>query len=220
MPNFVVALLLFIPFQSADQHIQDSRSVVIILSETQKLVEQRDEFQTDVNEHMRNLGKLNDQGVVQNAAGIEGGGELIFMNVLDIINAQEIIEADPAVVLSLYDYELLEFTFLKGGLCNPDIPYETSAFDLILFSFKNNIASRKTGNLSDNRASHKDLLDKITRMDEVIMVGQFPNGDGEMVIIQRNTRKQEIINDPMADESYLHIDLHTLWINKGSFCEN
>jgi uncharacterized protein YciI len=177
-----------------------------------------EEAQVIENDHLKNIGRLSESGVLANAGPFEGGGEFMLLNTNTRNDTEKLLQKDPAIQNGLFKMEILSMEFRKGGICKPDVPYEMKTFSFVRFYATNQIASYKTNVDFDMKRVHQNHLDYLSSSGNVLVEGIFPGNDGGIIIYKGHSLDDKIEDDPAIKGGYLKAETKTIWLNVGSFC--
>ena len=172
------------------------------------------------NDHLRNIGRLSESGILANAWPIEGGSEVMVLNTSTLAQTEAVLMNDPAVAENLFYVEILGWRIQYGGICDPDFPYEMSTYTMIRYLPTNQIASYKTSVDFDMRTGHQEYINSLIESNDVIVEGYFGTNDGGILIYKGNALDPLIEQDVSIKDGYLVANKYTIWLNKGSFCTN
>lgn len=214
----VVMMWIHLPSISQAQEKQQTYMLAFLTPKDNEQLS-AEEIQVLENDHLRNIGKLSESGVLANAGPFEGGGELMLLNTSTRNDTEDLLLKDPAVQNGLFKIEILSMEFRRGGICNPDVPYEIKPFSFVRYLPTNQIASYKTNADFDMRRTHQNHIDHLSATGNVLVEGVFPGNDGGILIYKGNSLDDKISDDPAIKQGYLKAELKTIWLNKGSFCD-
>ena len=172
------------------------------------------------NDHLRNIGRLSESGLLANAWPIEGGSEVMVLNTSTRAQTKAVLMNDPAIAENLFLIEILGWEIRYGGICEPDFPYEMSTYTMIRYLPTNQIASYKTSVDFEMRSKHQDYINSLIDSQDVIVEGYFGTNDGGILIYKGNTLDPLIKQDASIKDGYLTAETSIIWLNKGSFCDN
>ena len=216
---FFIALLQSPAEQGFSQQDESGSYIVAFLTPIKNEDLSAQEIQVIENNHLRNIGRLSEDGLIANAGPFEGAGEFIIFNSKTLKETESILEMDPAVKNGLLEIEILSLQIRTGSICDPLIPYEMKTYTFVRFLPTNQIASYKTNTSFDMNRLHQGHLNKLVFSEDVLMEGLFSGNDGGILIYKGNTLDNRISEDPAIKEGYLKADFQTIWLNKGSFCD-
>lgn len=216
----LIAMIVLINLPSRSQS-QDKKSYVLVfLSPVSNERISVEEAQVIENNHLRNIGRLSESGVLANAGPFEGGGELMVLNTNTRNDTEALLNKDPAIQNGLLKMEILSMEFRQGGICSPEIPYEMQTFSFVRYSPTNQIASYKANADFDMRSTHQNYIDYLSSTGNILVEGIFPGNDGGIIIYEGHSLDDKIEDDPAIKQGYLKAEIKTIWLNVGSFCNN
>jgi len=212
-------LLINLPSWSQNEDNQHSYMLVFLTPVNNNQISD-EEAQVIENDHLRNIGRLSESGVLANAGPFEGGGELMVLNTNTRNATEALLKKDPAIQNGLLKMEILSMEFRQGGICNPHIPYEMKTFSFVRYSLTNQIASYKTNADFDMKRTHQGHIDYLSSSGNILAEGIFQGNDGGILIYKGNSLDSKIEDDPAIKQGYLKAEIKTIWLNVGSFCSN
>jgi uncharacterized protein YciI len=167
--------------------------------------------------HMANIERLAKEGKLIAAGPFEGGGGIFILNTTSIDEATAWVNTDPAVKANRWDVEIYPYRPRVGSICKVNAPYEMVACQFIRFN-----ANRSKSTARDYPQvfyKHDDFLKEIGKKALVVTEGIFGEFDGGILIINGEISKELMESDPAIQEGLLTMEMKTIWIAKGSFCE-
>ena len=206
-----IYILLFISLLiSSIGTAQDVSHVFVVLnSKPDKEVISRERQEELQKIHLENINKMVDEGKMSVAGPFDGGGGIFVLNTGDKKQANQWLQADPAIRAKRWDVEVLPVEFLKGGACLANEPYEMVTYHYIRVKYINDIANYKTSQTT------VDIWHDLTMLDGVLMIGTFMNQEGGVLVADRHIDKSHFA--PFSDQ--IELNRKNLWVAKGSFCE-
>jgi len=206
---------------SLGQNVEGNNNyILVLLTSIQNANLTVEEKQVIENNHLRNIGRMSENGLIANAGPFEGGGEIMLLNTTTRNETESLLEQDPAISNGLMTMEILSLQIRIGGICDPVFPYEMKTYSFVRYSPTNQIASYKTNSDLEMKRSHQRHIEMLTASGSIIMEGVFPANDGGIMIFKGSSLNEDINKDPAIMEGYLKSEIKTIWLNKGSFCDN
>ena len=170
-----------------------------------------------MNGHMTNIERLAKEGKLVAAGPFEGGGGIFILNTTSIDEANAWLNTDPAVKANRWNIEIYPYRPRVGSICKVNPPYEMVTYQFLRFD-----ANRSKSTARDYPEifyRHDDFLKEIGKKANVVTEGIFGEFDGGILIINGEISKELMESDPAIQEGLLTMEMKTLWIAKGSFCE-
>ena len=172
------------------------------------------------NRHLSIISDMSDDGYIVNGGPLESGVEVLIFQDTSKVDVPQLLKRDPAIGDGLYEYEVYNWTLRYGRVCPPSAPYEIRTYSFVRFSIVNSIASYKAREDLQMKLAHQHHMESVLQTGDVIAEGFFDKNDGS-VIIYREKKLDAILNEnPAVQRGYLRADFETIWLNKGSFCED
>jgi len=220
--SLVVLITLFVISNNilAQTDSTSIKFMLVFLSPNENTGLSNAEKQIIENDHLRNIGRLSESGILANAWPIEGGSEVMVLNTSTLAQTEAVLMNDPAIVENLFLVEILGWEIRYGGICEPDFPYEMSTYTMIRYLPTNQIASYKTSVDFDMRSKHQEYIYSLIESNDVIVEGYLGTNDGGILIYKGTALNSLIEQDPSIKDGYLMAQKYTIWLNKGSFCIN
>ncbi len=166
--------------------------------------------------HIKNINRLYSEGKLTAAGPFDGGGGLFFLKALNLKQAHDYLNSDPAVRAKRFNIEIHPFIFETGSLCKLDSSYSMTSYHFIHFtSPKNEKLQEKEREIYK---SGIELLDV-----KVIMEGYFTDTNSRLLIV--DTTGTEFFNEKLialgaSFQKFYKIERKRLYIAKGTFCED
>lgn len=167
--------------------------------------------------HMANIERLANEGKLIAAGHFEGGGGIFIFNTTSVDEAQSWLDSDPGVKANRWDVEVLPYTPRVNSVCSAKPPYEMVTYRF--FRFTANKTKSTARDYPQIFYKHDDYLKEVAKKADVVTEGIFGEFDGGILIIKGDFAKELLEADPAIQEGLLTLDVKTLWIAKGSFCE-
>lgn len=167
--------------------------------------------------HMANIERLAKEGKLIAAGPFEGGGGIFILNTSSIDEAKTWVDSDPGVKAKRWNIEIYPYRPRVGSVCKATAPFEMVAYQFI--RFEANKSKSTARDYPQIFYKHDDFLKEIGKNASVVTEGIFGEFDGGILVINGELSTGLIESDPAVQEGLLTVDLKTLWIPKGSFCE-
>jgi uncharacterized protein YciI len=199
-------------------HAQQNQYVFVFLNhktDSEKL--SKEETDKIMKGHMENIARLAQEGKLIAAGPFEGGGGIFVLNTKSVEEGSGWLNTDPGVQAKRWNVEILPFTVRAGGICPAKQPYEMVAYNFV--RFKAVVTKSTAPDYPEIFAKHHDYLKQIKATGNVLLDGVFGDYDGGITIIRGDLQQAVIEHDPGVQEGLFSLDIKTLWIAKGSFCE-
>lgn len=167
--------------------------------------------------HMDNINRLAKEGKLIAAGPFQGGGGIFVLNTKSVEEGTAWLSTDPGVQAKRWNVEVLPFTVRHGGICLAKEPYEMVTYNFV--RFKATVTKSTAPDYPEIFAKHDEYLKQIKVTGSVLAEGIFGDHEGGIVVIQGDLQKEVIEQDPGVQEGLFGVDIKTLWIAKGAFCE-
>ena len=167
--------------------------------------------------HLENIKRLIADGQLLAAGPFEEGGGIFMLQAESILNAQEILQSDPAVKAGRFSPEILPVHFLKGDLCSVKDIYDVSPHHYLRLKWLD--YERGTP------MAPKDslLLNIVSRMEErpvskVVAVISSNITDDGFIILEGGTDSMIYRSIDLSKLDHWDLDYKKLWVASGIFC--
>jgi len=167
--------------------------------------------------HMDNITRLAKEGKLIAAGPFQGGGGVFVLNTKSVDEATSLLNTDPGVQANRWNVEVLPFTVRHGKICLAKEPYEMVTYHFV--RFKATVTKATAPDYPEIFVKHDDYLKQIKATGSVLVEGTFGDHEGGIVVIQGDLQREVIEQDPGVQEGLFGVDIKTLWIAKGAFCE-
>jgi len=168
--------------------------------------------------HMANINRLAKEKKLLAAGPFEGGGGIFILNTTSKEEAQTWLQGDPGIQAKRWDVELLPYTPRVGSICPVGEKYEMIQYTLIRYDV---LVSKFTAqDFPQILKQHDDYLKTLTDTGNVVTDAIFGQRDGGILIVKGTLQREVIEADPAVQQELLDVQVRSLWIAKGSFCEN
>ncbi len=215
MKKTLIILSVFFTFFSCNRPFTDNYFVFLHPNPDRPIIPE-DSVMSLQQGHINNIKRLYSEGKLTAAGPFAMGGGLFFLKASDINEAQDYLISDPAISAKRFNIEIHPFIFETGSICKLDSMNDMTTYQFLQFtSFDNKKISEKDKQLY---LSGINLLKT-----KVIMEGFFTDVNVRLLII--DTTGIEAFNEKLRDlkssfSSMFNIENKSLWIAKGTFCEN
>lgn len=207
MKTLLLALVLSIP---AIVMAQEDKVFVFLNSKPDKQEIPEEETEQLMKQHLANIEQMAADGKLLVAGPFEGGGGIFIFNTTDVGLTKAWLQSDPAIKANRWDIEVFKISFMKGGACLAEEPYEMVTYDFTRVNYINDIANYKMNN-SDIQGWQEAVKEET-----VLAVGRFPQYDGGLIIATGGAKPSW--HNSFSDDQ-VSLEAKKLWIAKGSFCE-
>jgi uncharacterized protein YciI len=197
---------------------QQNQYVFVFLNhkpEAEKL--SKEESEKIMKGHMDNINRLAKEGKLIAAGPFEGGGGIFVLNTKSVDEGTTWLSTDPGVQAERWNVEVLPFIIRSGGICAAKEPYEMVTYNFV--RFKAVVTKSTAPDYPEIFAKHDDYLKEISATGNVLVEGNFGDHEGGIVVIRGELQRAVIEHDPGVQEGLFAVDIKTLWIAKGAFCE-
>lgn len=168
--------------------------------------------------HMANIQRLAKENKLLVAGPFEGGGGIFILNTTMMNEAKEWINTDPAIKANRYRIEILPWTPRKGSVCK--VGEETEMVFYTFIRYESHITKFNVQQAPEWFLKHDQYIKNIIKTGNTISEGVFDNSDGSTLIMKGQVDPEVILSDPAVKNGILKPVIKTLWVGKGSFCEN
>ena len=192
-------LLLFISTRLLSQATEKEYYFVFLNSNPDRAELPEDSVNQLQQGHMANINRLAKEGKLITAGPVKGGGGIFILYASSFDEVNEFLKTDPAIKTNRFKLEVYPMITINGNLCKvSEEDFEMVSYTLI--RYKNNITIDE---------ENKILVQiELQERNEGIVVLNY---DLEM------GNDKELSGFFNAEET---IYTKTLWIGRGSFCEN
>ena len=194
-----------------------SYSFVFLNKKSDTLQSSKEDVDKLMEGHMANIERLAKERKLITAGPFEGGGGIFILNTTSIDEAKAWVNTDPAVKANRWNIEIYPYRPRVGSICKANAPYEMVAYQFIRFN-----ANRTKSTAREYPQLfylHDNFLKEIGKKANVVTEGIFGEFDGGILIINGEISNELLESDPAIQEGLLTMEMKTIWIAKGSFCE-
>lgn len=195
------------------------RVFVFLNVNANKPVLAEDSVQRLMDLHFKNMASLGTQGKLINAGPFEGGGGLFVLNTASVDTARQWLYTDPAVKAGRWKIEMFPFTTTEGGNCVVGADYEMVSYLFVRYKASNEIANFKANVNAEKEVSTDALISRLKSNGDLIMAGYFDSNEGGILVLKEASGMEVINQSELAQSGSITFESKTLWIAKGSFCE-
>ncbi|MBL6447407.1 hypothetical protein JMN32_13905 [Fulvivirga sp. 29W222] len=199
-------------------HAQEKYMFVFLHSNPEKEVLSEQAMDSLQKGHMANIQRLSSEDKLLVAGPFEGGGGIFILNTNSISEAREWINTDPAIKAHRYRIEILPWTPRSGGICK--VSEDTKMVFYTFIRYQSHITKFNVQQAPEWFLKHDRYSHEIVKTGNVISEGVFDNDDGSILIMKGEVEPEVIMSDPAVKNGILQPELKTIWVGKGSFCEN
>jgi uncharacterized protein YciI len=168
--------------------------------------------------HMDNINRLAKEGKLIAAGPFEGGGGIFVLNTKSVEEGSNWLSTDPGVQAKRWNIEVFPFTVRSGRICAAKEPYQMVTYNFV--RFKAVVTKSTAPDYPEIFAKHDEFLKQIKATGNVLVEGIFGDHEGGIMIIRGDLQQAVIEHDPGVQEGLFALDIRTLWIAKGAFCED
>jgi uncharacterized protein YciI len=168
--------------------------------------------------HMANITRLAGEGKLRAAGPFQGGGGIFVFNTTSVDETKEWLSTDPAVKANRWDVEILPYRPIVGSVCKAPEPYEMVTYHFIRFW-----ADIKKFNVREAPTlivQHETYWKNLNETNALVTFASFGEMNGDILISTNAIDETVLSNDPAVKAGLIRFEKKTLWIAKGSFCEN
>lgn len=169
--------------------------------------------------HLKNIGKLQEEGKLFAAGPFVGGGGMFILHADNIDEAYSFLSTDPAITANRFMLEVFPFNIWNGDMCGAKEPYTMVTYQLVRLITDSENSDEIEKTRYNNRLFMGDLANNTNKM---VVHGQFYNdNDGVLILnVPDSATADQIINThPSVISGNLKYEIVPLWIAKGTFCE-
>ena len=192
-------------------------SFVFLNKKTDAIQLPKEEVDRLMDGHMANIERLAKEGKLIAAGPFEGGGGIFILNTPSTDEAKAWVDTDPGVKAQRWDVEIYPYRPRVGSVCKASAPFEMVAYQFIRFNANKSKSTAR--NYPEIFYKHDDFLKEIGKKASVVTEGIFGEFDGGILVINGEISSEAIESDPAIQEGLLTLEVKTLWVPKGSFCE-
>lgn len=216
-----IIIILFFTVTTDTLTVQTNENLffVFLNSNPDKLVISDSEAEDLQAGHLKNIGKLKDEGKLFAAGPFDGGGGMFVLHADNIDEANSYLKTDPAIAANRFLLEVLPFNIWNGDMCGAKEPYIMVTYQLVRLISNCEDSDDITKVRYNNRLFMSDLANNTN---EMVVHGQFNNdNDGVLIlnVLDSETAEQIINKHPSIVSGKLKYKVIPLWIAKGTFCE-
>lgn len=216
---FPVLFLLFFSFIiSASGQSGDKVFLVLLNINTNMPFFEDKEAERLQKGHLENIRRLFADGQLLAAGPFEEGGGIFILQAGSIMEAQEILQSDPAVKAGRFSPEILPVNFLKGKLCRVNDNYDVSVHHFLRLNWMDYV--RGTPMASKDSL----LLGIVSRMEErsvtkvVAVISSSITSDG-FIILEGGSDSMVYRAIDLSKLDDWDLDYKKLWVASGIFCQ-
>lgn len=175
--------------------------------------------------HVGNLGRLHAEGKCPLAGPLGSGGRLRGFVILDVkseAEARECFKADPFVQSKRLDMEFYPWATLKGAIGKPVEPPVLQKCALVILKKGPKWSGEDTPELRAGQRAHVDYLMSLRKSGELAFAGPFSeNNDTYRGVAVYRIEDVERVKalaeaDPQVRAGHLAVDVHPLFVGKGT----
>ena len=194
-----------------------SYSFVFLNKKSDTLQSSKEDVDKLMEGHMANIERLAKERKLITAGPFEGGGGIFILNTTSIDEAKAWVNTDPAVKANRWNIEIYPYRPRVGSICKANAPYEMVAYQFIRFNANRTKSTAREYPQIFYR--HDNFLKEIGKKANIVTEGIFGEFDGGILIINGEISNELLESDPAIQEGLLTMEMKTIWIAKGSFCE-
>jgi len=164
--------------------------------------------------HRANMERLANDGRLLIAGPFHGGGGLFVFSTSSVDSSKNWLATDPAIQAGRFKIEMLPYDPRIGGICRVGEEYEMTKFRFVRYGEKTHASP---GPLIEANEKHRKLMKSIIESGRVVAEGTFPDGQGGILV---GTFDESVVtSDLVVKNEAWEYSMRTLWIARGSFCE-
>lgn len=212
-------IITFLCFVVSVSVAQDHEYIFVFLNKRTDLPAiSKEETDRIMKGHMANIEKLASEGKLIAAGPFDGGGGIFIFKANTFSEVEEWISVDPGIQAKRWNIEMFPYFPRKGGVCGAKPPYEMVSYTFVRFIPE--IKKFSVPDYPEVFKQHDDFLKEVINGGYVITEGVFGPADGGIIILKPDADTSVFAKDPAVDQRVLLTEIKSLWIAKGSFCEN
>jgi uncharacterized protein YciI len=173
--------------------------------------------------HMANIDSLAQIGQLLAAGPFHGGGGLFVLKAASLEDADNMFKSDPAIQANRFITELYPLEMVLGAICPQKEGYEMVEYQFIKYEpVKEKFEDTDEKKSEKLNKRHTNFLTGNDFSIPLIAAGNFGSYNGGFLITTRNDEEvfdRLLLYDPWTKSGYFTTEINTLWIAKGSFCE-
>jgi uncharacterized protein YciI len=199
-------------------YAQQSFTFVFLNKRTDKAELPEAEVKKIMDGHMANINRLAKEGKLISAGPFEGGGGIFIFNTTSVEEAKQWLSTDPGVQANRWNVEILLYKPRINSACAVGEPYQMVTYHFIRFIAQ--VTKSTSHNYPEILKRHDEYIKvNFGSSGNIITEGVFGDADGGILVLKGDLQKDVFDNDPGVQEALLQVDIKTLWIAKGAFCE-
>jgi uncharacterized protein YciI len=167
--------------------------------------------------HMANINRLAKESKLLVAGPFEGGGGIFVLNTGSTEEAKQWLATDPGVKAERWGMEYLPVTFRAGGACAVGEAYEMTSYHFVRYGLT--LTKFNVQQASQTLLKHEQHMKALAATGNVVAEASFGAAEGSMLIMKGELDIRVVEASPAVQEQLYEIDIKTLWVAKGSFCE-
>ncbi|NQU31834.1 MAG: hypothetical protein HQ521_01255 [Bacteroidetes bacterium] len=221
MRKLLILTIAILSFSITNGNAQISKKLFFVFLNTNPDKEKISDLEAEKlqSAHLENIGKLNKEGKLLAAGPFDGGGGMFVLHADDMTQANSYLESDPAIAAKRFIIEIFPFNIYNGRICGASEPYEMVSYQLVRLHTNKADPDALGQALLDNRLTMADLQYKTKQL---IVHGKFgDDNDGVLILNVSNPKEADDIlsTHPAVIDGQITYETKTLWIAKGTFCE-
>jgi uncharacterized protein YciI len=167
--------------------------------------------------HMANINRLATESKLLVAGPFEGGGGIFVLNTGSTEEAKQWLTTDPGVKAERWRMEYLPVTFRTGGACAVGEEYEMTSYHFIRYGLT--LTKFNVQQASQTVVKHGQYMKQLAATGNVIAEATFGDAEGSILIMRGDLDSRVVEASPAVQEQLYDLSIYTLWVAKGSFCE-
>jgi uncharacterized protein YciI len=167
--------------------------------------------------HMKNIERLATEGKLVAAGPFEGGGGIFILKTTSTEQAKDWLATDPGVSANRWDVEILPYLPRIGSVCLAKEPYEMVTYQLI--RFQKNVTKANARDYPRLFYAHDEFVKKLSTQSTIVTEATFGDLEGGLMVVAGEVTRETIESDPAVQAGLLVPEIKSLWIARGSFCE-
>ncbi len=167
--------------------------------------------------HIENIGKLAKEGKLIIAGPFIDRGGIFVLKTNSKAEAMDWLNTDAAIQADRFVLELFPYKPLVGSVCSVGENYEMLQYHFV--RFVPNLTKFNIQQEADLMKAHENFLKELSQTGNVVAAGNFEERAGGILVMKGDLHKEVIETDPAVRGTLLELEFKTLYIAKGSFCE-
>jgi uncharacterized protein YciI len=215
MKSYLILICLFF---SNGSFAQDNFMFVFLNTNNNREILSEEKVNELQKAHRENIGRLAAEKKLIIAGPFNGGGGIFILNTSSKEQAMEWLNTDAAIRAGRFILELYEYSPLIGSVCAVDGNNEMVLYNFV--RFVPNLTKFNIQKESDLTKAHHEYLKELSTTGNVIAAGSLAGRAGTILVINGDLQRDVIEADPGVRGTLLETEFKSLYIAKGSFCEN